>query len=113
MQKKVIFAVIIGTALGQVCFAQRLYTVAPVPGPAPSSTTYNAGSWISDDGSVVFGALYDTSIKDSSGNPVVAGQCYISTKGNAQVFPTPGYNCNSQYWTNRGFANDKGNSLAW
>jgi hypothetical protein len=86
IQSAILCAMLVSSAL-----AQRKYTVATVPGPATTSSTYNVASWISDDGKTVVGAVHDRSIKDVNGSPV--GQCYVSTKGNVQIFPTPGYSC--------------------
>jgi hypothetical protein len=80
-----------GVALGYPCLGQRMYTVTPVPGPVPTGTTYNVATWISDDGTVVYGSVFDTSQKDGAGFAI--GQCYISTNGQAQLFSTPGFSC--------------------
>lgn len=95
-------------AICGTCFAQRMYTIAPIAGPAPSATTYNSASWISDDGTVIYGVNYDMSTVQQLGVP--AGQCYISSNGKIQVFATPGYSCSpsSIYGVSAGNANANG-----
>jgi hypothetical protein len=97
------WAVLVSAALSPYCLGQSMYTVAPVPGPAPTATTYNNATWISDDGTVVFGAVYDNSIKNGQGQAI--SQCYISTNGNVQVYSTPGYSCTA---SGPGGANNNG-----
>jgi hypothetical protein len=88
---KLFCTLLVGAAIGNPCLGQRRYTVTPVPGPVPTATTYNNATWISDGGTVVFGSVYDSSMKNGEGQPI--GQCYISMNGNVQVYSTPGYSC--------------------
>jgi probable HAF family extracellular repeat protein len=99
-RKSFILTLFSGAAWATICFGQPQYTVTQLASP---TSLPNEVTWISDGGKTLFGGVWDQTVTNFFGIPMV--QCYVTRDGVTTFYPTPGFSCQTSFGR---MANSKG-----